>query len=101
MAFDFRTLVTDRTQQDVEYVRQLVDKLVTGTATESEKAEWNSFTLKGVYNYTDLNRVIAAMEDLKLRLEECGYSVPGYQRIKIERTNQSGRLHRDLLGQGG
>lgn len=83
MAFDFSTLVTDRTQQDVAYVRQLVEKLVTGTATEAEKAEWNSFTLKGVYNHTDLNRVTAAMNALKAKLEGYGYAVPGYQRIKV------------------
>lgn len=83
MAFDFSTLVTDRTQQDVAYARQLVEKLVTGTATDAEKAEWNSFTLKGVYNHTDLNRVTAAMEDLKLRLEGYGYIVSGYQRIVV------------------
>lgn len=83
MAFDFSTLVTDRTQADVAYARQLAEKLVTGTATEAEIAEWNSFTLKGVYNHTDLNRVTAAMEDLKLRLEGYGYAVPGYQRIEV------------------
>ena len=83
MTFDFSTLVTDRTQQDVAYVKQLVEKLVTGTATDKEKAEWNSFTLKGAYNHTDLNRVTAAMEALKLRLEGYGYAVPGYQRIKV------------------
>ena len=83
MAFDFSTLVTDRTQQDVAYARQLVEKLVTGTATEAEIAEWNSFTLKGVYNHTDLNRVTAAMDALKAKLEGYGYAVPGYQRIKV------------------
>lgn len=83
MAFDFSTLVTDRTQQDVAYVKQLIDKLVLGTATDAEKAEWNSFTLKGAYNHTDLNRVTAAMEDLKLRLEGYGYFVPGYRRIQV------------------
>ena len=83
MAFDFSTLVTDRTQQDVAYVKQLAEKLVTGIATEAEKAEWKSFALKGAYNYTDLNRVTAAMEDLKLRLEGYGYAVPGYQKIEV------------------
>lgn len=83
MAFDFSTLVADRTQQDVDYARKLAEKLVAGTATEEEKAEWNSFTLKGVYNHTDLNRVTAAMADLKLRLESYGYAVPGYQQIEV------------------
>lgn len=83
MAFDFSTLVTDRTQQDVDYAKQIRDKLVLGTATDAEKAEWNSFTLKGAYNHTVLNRVTAAMEDLKLRLEGYGYVVLGYQRIVV------------------
>lgn len=89
MAFDFSTLVIDRTQQDVAYAKQLIDKLVTGTATDAEKAEWNSFTLKGAYNHTDLNRVTEAMEDLKLRLEGYGYAVPGYQRIKVPHPEES------------
>lgn len=75
MAFDFSTLVTDRTQQDVDYVRQLIDKLLNDTATDAEKAEWDSFTLKGSYNYTDMNRVGAAVEYVALRLLECGTSV--------------------------
>ena len=75
MAFDFSTLVTDRTQQDVDYVRQLIDKLLNDTATDAEKAEWDSFTLKGAYNYTDLNRVGAAVAYVAGRLLECGTSV--------------------------
>ena len=92
MSFDFSTLVTDRTQQDVAYVKQLIDKLVTGTATDAEKAEWNSFTLKGAYNHTDLNRVTAAMEDLKSRLEGYGYAVPRYQRIEVPHPSADGEI---------
>lgn len=73
MAFDFSILVTDRTQQDVVDAQQLAEKLVTGTATEAEIAEWNSFTLRGVYNYTDLNRVGAAVNALAEALTEHGY----------------------------
>ena len=84
MTFDASLqFITDRTQQDVAYVQQLASKLIAGTATDFEKAEWNSTLLKGAYNYTDLNRVTAAMEYLKLRLEQYGYTVPGYQKIKI------------------
>lgn len=75
MAFDFSTLVIDRTQQDVDYVRQLIEKLLNDTATDAEKAEWDSFTLRGAYNYTDMNRVGAAVEYVALRLLECGTSV--------------------------
>ena len=74
MAFDFSALRTDRTQQDVDYVRQLIEKLLNDTATDAEKAEWDSFTLKGAYNYTDLNRVGAAVAYVAGRLLECGTS---------------------------
>lgn len=86
MAFDISTLVTDRKQSDVAYVKQLIAKIVEGTATEAELAEWDSFTLKGSYNYTDLNRVNAAMEELKAKLESYGYAVPGYRKVRIPHT---------------
>ena len=65
--------VTNRTQQDVDYVKQLTKKLVDDTATDEEKIEWNSFMLKGVYNYTDLNRVGAAMNYVADKLRKAGY----------------------------
>ena len=83
MAFDFSTLVTDRTQEDVAYVKLLLNKLIDGTATDEERAEWNSFTLKGAYNHTDLNRVTAAMEALKEKFETLGYVVAGYEKVKV------------------
>lgn len=63
MAFDFSTLVTDRTLEDV-----------------------SNKTAKGFYNATDLNRVDACMEDLVARLGRVGCNVPGYERVKIERA---------------
>lgn len=86
MAFDFSTLVTDRKQSDVAYVKQLISKIVEGTATEAELAEWKSFTLKGSYNYTDFNRVNAAMEQLKAQLDGYGYAIPGYRKVQIPHT---------------
>lgn len=83
MSFDFSTLVTDRTQADVNRVKQIAEKIKNGTASESELAEFNSAAMKGAYNYTDLNRVTSAMEALKAKLEGYGYNVPGYQRIKV------------------
>lgn len=82
MSFDFSTLVTDRTQADVNRVKQIAEKIKNGTASESELAEFNSAAMKGAYNYTDLNRVTAAMEALKAKLEGYGYAVPGYQYIE-------------------
>ena len=61
--FDFSTLITDRTLEDV--------------AARNEK---------GSYNATDLNRVDACLEDLVARLRGIGYNVPVYERVKIERA---------------
>ena len=63
MAFDFSTLITDRTLEDVA-----------------------NKTAKGFYNATDLNRVDACLEDLVARLGRVGCNVPGYERVKIERA---------------
>lgn len=63
MAFDFSTLITDRTLEDV--------------AARNEK---------GSYNATDLNRVDACLDDLVARLSRVGCNVPGYKRVKIERA---------------
>lgn len=70
MAFDFSTLITDRTLEDVA-----------------------NKTAKGFYNATDLNRVDACLEDLVARLGRVGCNVPGYERVKIEReTKPASRL---------
>ena len=65
-------LITDRTQADVNRVRELALK---GWAnlTEGEKAEWNA-GMKGAYNATDLNRVGNAVTYVAGRLEEAGYA---------------------------
>ena len=73
MSFDFSTLVTDRTQADVNRVKQIAAKIKNGTASESELAEFNSAAMKGAYNYTDLNRVGAAMHYVSDRLNAFGY----------------------------
>lgn len=90
MSFDFSTLITDRTYADVSRVKELSSKIRSGTASESELAEFNSAAMKGAYNYTDLNRVTAAMEALKAKLEGYGYAVPGYQKIKIPHPSAGG-----------
>lgn len=58
MSFDFSTLVTDRTQADVEARND-----------------------KGTYQATDLNRVTAAMKDLAERFSVLGY-VTDYQDVQ-------------------
>lgn len=67
-------LITDRTLQDVKRVITLSQKGTVGM-TESELDEWNAGTLKGAYNYTDLNRVNGAVNYLAGRYEPLGIIV--------------------------
>lgn len=79
--FDFSTLVTDRSPEDLQALRDL---LATPMAdwTAEQLAEFNQAASKGAYNYTDLNRVIAAMDDINERLTAAGY-VTGYNPIVV------------------
>ena len=68
------TLVTDRTQADVERVRELAAKGF-AAMTAAEQAEWMT-GMKGAYNAADLNRVGTAMNYLAGRLGAiCGRSI--------------------------
>lgn len=67
------TLITDRTQADVNRVLTLSAKGWAGMSAE-EQAEWSA-GLKGAYNATDLNRVREAMEYLAGVFESYGYAV--------------------------
>lgn len=66
-------LITDRTQADVDRVRQLAQKGF-GNMTAAEKTEWLN-GLKGAYNASDLNRVGAAVAYVAGRLKGYGYAV--------------------------
>lgn len=68
------TLVTDRTQADVERVKALAAKGFAGM-TADEQAEWLA-GMKGAYNASDLNRVGTALNYLAARLSSiCGRSI--------------------------
>ena len=68
------SLITDRTQRDVDRVEELAKK---GWAamTEQERAEWLG-ELKGAYNASDMNRVGEAVAYVAGRLTDCGYAAP-------------------------
>lgn len=72
MAFDYTTLIINRTIEDVERWRMLRNKGY-ANMTASEKVEWLSRTMRGAYNHTDLNRVGSALNDLRDRLYDAGY----------------------------
>lgn len=68
------TLITDRTQADVERVKALAAKGYAGM-TAAELAEWLA-GMKGAYNASDLNRVGTALNYLAVRLASiCGKSI--------------------------
>ena len=65
------SLITDRSQADVDYVKQLIAK-GWDAMTDEEKSQWSS-GLKGAYNATDLNRVESAVDYVAKRLVPTGY----------------------------
>ena len=67
------SLITDRTERDVERWRVLHNKGY-AALTEDERAEWNA-GLKGAYNCTDMNRVESAVVFITNRLLEVGIYV--------------------------
>ena len=67
--------ITDRTQTDVNRAKAIIAKLQSGKAlTDAEQAEYDA-GLKGCYNYTDINRVRAAVTTLAASLNAEGYKV--------------------------
>lgn len=70
MSFDFSTLITDRTEFDAAYAKELSEKGLDGMS-DTEKAEWLS-GLKGSYTASDLNRVGLAVNYLTSRLRSHG-----------------------------
>ena len=88
MSFDFSTLITDRSQADVEALRALLSTDLTDWTAE-QLAAFNQAASRGAYNYTDLNRVTACMEYLNERLTALGYET-GYQRIVVPHQESGG-----------
>jgi hypothetical protein len=67
------SLITDRTAQDVERWRYLHTK-GWEAMSEEERDEWQT-SLKGAYNYTDMNRVESAVQFIADRFLDLGYYV--------------------------
>lgn len=57
------TWITDRTQADVDRVKELTAKARTGTWTTDEQQEWAS-GMKGALSYTDYARIEQGMKEL-------------------------------------
>lgn len=76
MAFDYSTLIKDRTQDDLNAVLALRSKSW-ADMTPEEKNLWLT-DMKGAYNSSDLNRVGNAIADLTERLHDAGYNAGTY-----------------------
>lgn len=85
MSFDYSTLITDRARSDSDTLKTLLSKPMAEWTAE-ERTAFNGAVMRGSYDYTDLNRVDACLEDLVARLDRVGCNVPGYERLKIERA---------------
>ena len=81
MAFDFSTLITDRSPEDLQALRDMLAVPMSDWTAE-QLAEFNQAVSKGAYNYTDLNRVTACMDYLNERLTALGYET-GYHPIIV------------------
>lgn len=55
--------ITDRTQSDVDRVKEIAAKARTGTWTEADQAEWVA-GMKGALSYTDFNRIESGVLEL-------------------------------------
>lgn len=86
--FDFSTLITDRAKTDLTALKTLLAKPV-DTWTEAERERFNTASSKGAYNYTDLNRVSAAVYALNEILQRYGYTT-GVQKIVVPHAAVSG-----------
>jgi len=67
------SLITDRRQEDVEYLLSLIAKGWDGM-TGAEQTAFNT-QLKGAYNYTDFNRVESAVAYLLPIFADAGYVI--------------------------
>lgn len=73
--YGLQNLITDRSEYDYLHWRKLRDKGY-AAMTETERVEWDTGTLKGAYNVSDLNRVGAALNYMLERLSEASYISP-------------------------
>ena len=90
MSFDFSTLITDRSQADLDALRGLLRTPMSDWTAE-QLAAFNLAKSRGAYNYTDLNRVTAAMEALDGMLRAQGYE-SGYQKLVVNSSQSGGGL---------
>lgn len=91
MPFDFSTLITDRSQADIEALESILGTPMSDWTTE-QLAAFNAAKDKGAYNYTDLNRVAQAVDYLASTFKGYGYAVPDYVQQSTWAENDAQRV---------
>lgn len=79
--FDFSTLITDRSPGDLQALRDLLATPMADWTAEQRDA-FNLAAEKGAYNFTDFNRVLAAMQAIDDQLSAMGYKT-GFFRPRV------------------
>lgn len=77
--------ITDRTQSDVDRVKEITAKARTGTWTKAEQSEWLA-GMKGALSYTDFNRIESGIQELGSILGapvsvRTDWTVDGYMKV--------------------
>ena len=77
--------ITDRTQPDVDRVKEITAKARTGTWTKAEQSEWLA-GMKGALSYTDFNRIESGIQELGSILGapvsvRTDWTVDGYMKV--------------------
>ena len=80
--------ITDRTQADVDRVKQLAEKAKSGTWTEEEQAEWAS-GMKGALSYTDYNRIENGMKEIADIIRAAHEPKQGLRVVRVETAEDS------------
>ena len=76
-------LIYDRTAADVSRVAELTRKMRSGTASDTERAEWLDGRMKGAWNASDLNRIERWTIYLTDFLAQQGYTA----KVFVRRSN--------------
>lgn len=77
------TLIIDRTQENVNRIKYLANKIKSGNATSEEIQEY-MYPSKGAYNALDLNRVGQACSYLYGLIQDYGYILPDYVPLRTD-----------------
>ena len=84
-------LITDRTQADVNRVKELAAKGKAGTWTATEHAEWLA-GMKGAFTYKDFNRLEGIVDEMAVTLGVTVTTVTNWTETSLLRESDTQRF---------